>query len=266
MRVWQALLLGVVQGATEFLPVSSSGHLVLVPWILGWEGTAVSFAAVVHLGTLVAAILIMRGDLVELAAGLWRFALTGKPNTGARLALLLALATLPGAIGGLLLEDTIDATFARPPLVAVFLLVTGAVLWLAQAKRGQGLEIWQLTLAGAVGIGVAQLGAIVPGLSRSGLTMAAGLCCGLSPVAAVRFSFLLSLPIIAGAGLFEVAHMVANPPELRLVLAAAVLAAAVGGASMKALLRLAQSKGLRPFAYYCFCFGGLCLLLALARA
>jgi undecaprenyl-diphosphatase len=256
----QALALGILQGATEFLPISSSGHLVLVPWLLNWEEPLLLFDVVVHLGTLLAVLLFFRRDWLTFArAGITalRHHTTEDPDT--RLLLWLALGTIPAALAGLLFESVFQAAFSDPPLVAALLLVT-ALLLLASERR--------YTAERTLVIGLAQAFAIFPGISRSGSTIAAGIYRGQPRPAAARFSFLLASPIIFGAWLKEMLDLRTNPTavghDILLPLFVGCLAAAlVGYVCIWFLMRLLQQQRLYGFAMYCAAFGTLCLLVAL---
>lgn len=262
----QALVLGLVQGLTEFLPVSSSGHLQAVPMLLGWPSGSLAFDVMVHAGTLVAVVVVFRADLVALARG--SLALAGthpdEVRSARRLVLLLALATLPAAMVGVSLEDTITRAFEEPRVVAVGLYVTAVLLVTSERvrrRRGgaagadEGAPVREVGARGALVIGAAQALAIVPGISRSGATIAAGLFAGLSRRAAARFSFLLSIPIIAGTTvrmLPELADPVAGTLALdgpRIALGV-VVATLSGWAAIRVLLRLVERRDLTPFAVY----------------
>jgi undecaprenyl-diphosphatase len=209
----QALVMGIVQGLTEFLPVSSSGHLILVPWLLGWDDrfiTSLAFSVMLHLGTLGALLVYFARDWVRLLRALLdslrERRIGGDPDR--RLVWVLAIATVPAGIIGALLADPVEEATRRPAIVAVALVVGAAILWYADrvGRRDRGLE--GIRPAGGLAIGFAQAFALIPGVSRSGITIAAGLLLGLERDAAARFSFLLAAPTIAGAGLFEAYHVI----------------------------------------------------------
>lgn len=275
MTLFQALVLGIVQGATEFLPISSSGHLVLVPWLLGWQldpEAAFAFDVLVQLGTLLAVLGYFRRDL----AALLRAALSDlrarrldAEGTGAgRLLWLLAAATVPGVLAGLTLRPLVEGAFQSPAAVSAFLLLTAALLFLSErlGRPRQGLEA--MTLRQALGIGAAQALALFPGVSRSGATIAAGLTGGLRRPEAARFSFLMSIPIMLGAGasafwdLLRSGDGLAQAPTLVLgFLAAAV----VGYLSIRWLLGYLGRHPLTAFAWYCTAVGLAGLLLGVLR-
>ncbi|HIE39174.1 MAG TPA: undecaprenyl-diphosphatase UppP [Anaerolineales bacterium] len=265
MSLTHALLLGLLQGATEFLPISSSGHLVLVPWLLGWPEPGLAFDALVHWGTAVAVVGYFWRDWVGLLRGVGRAVRTrSRADPDARLAGLILLGTLPAALAGWLLEDFFEGMFARPVAAAGFLLVTAGVLTLAEGS-GRASVPARLSWADALLIGLAQAVAILPGISRSGATIAAGMGRGLVRASAARFSFLLSTPIILGAGLLQVLDLVsagdlaAQAPILVVGFLTALLS---GLACIHFLLRYLQRRPLYPFALYCALFGIASLLVA----
>jgi undecaprenyl-diphosphatase len=204
----QAVVLGIVQGLTEFLPISSSGHLIIVPAVLGWHDPfidSLAFSVMLHLGTLIALLLYFRREwlaLLRAAVGLLRDrSVLGDPNR--RLVVLLAITVVPGALVGVILNDVIEREVRSPALVAVMLVVGAAVLWLAERWGSRRKSMAELTAPAALGIGLAQAVALIPGISRSGISIAGGLFAGLDRESAARFAFLMAGPIIAGAVLFE---------------------------------------------------------------
>jgi len=258
----RALILGAVQGLTEFLPISSSGHLVLVPFVLGWESgggfqPGVPFDVAVHLGTALAVVAYFRRELWAMAAGAVRVVAgrgRGEDRDHARLALLLLVGSIPAAAAGLLLEGFFEGLFAEPQIAGLLLLGTAALLLAGEAihdrqgepRRGLG----ELGVVDALTVGAFQALAIAPGISRSGATIVAGLGRRLERDAAARFSFLLGLPAIVGAGILKVPDF---PPgtDLVPVIGATVIAAAAGFGAIAFLLRYLRSRTLRPFAVYC---------------
>jgi undecaprenyl-diphosphatase len=269
MNLFQALILGIVQGATEFLPVSSSGHLVLVPWLLGWNdpsnrwyldsgsGFQLVFDVVLHLGTACAILIYFWRDWLDIAWAVVRaIQRRSLADPKARLALLIILGTIPAALAGYFLEDTVEAAFSRPIAAAGFLLVTAALLagseWMGRRER----ELVHLTWIDALLVGIGQALALFPGISRSGATIATGLARGIKRAPAARFSFLLATPIIFGAGSFKVLDliqaggMVSHVPVL---VTGFVAAGIVGYLCIHLLLRYLQDRRLYPFAIYCAC-------------
>lgn len=260
MNLFQAFLLGVLQGATEFLPVSSSGHLVLVPWLLGWAPSGLAFDVVVHWGTALAVVVYFWRDWVNIV----KKARFSEKN----LACLILLGTIPAALLGYLLDDFFEGMFARPIAAASFLLVTAAILTASERLGRRERDLDTLTWLDALLVGLAQALAILPGISRSGSTIAAGLARGLRRELAARFSFLLATPIILGAGLLKVlalaqaGGLAAQAPALAVGF---VTAGAVGLGCIHFLMRYLQRRRLYPFAIYCAAVGVICLLVALAR-
>lgn len=247
------MLWGLIQGLTEFLPISSSGHLVLVPAFLGVEPPDLATSAVLHLGTLVAVLAYYRRDLLIL--------LHFRRDPEARRVLtLLIIGTVPATIG-IATTDQLSAFQESTTAVAVALLVTGVVLVGSGliARRARTLE--DASLPDALVVGVAQATALLPGISRSGMTITAGLGRGLSNVEAARFSFLLAIPAIAGGGLLETVELLGSggiPSDVWL----GVLTAAVSGyLAIAFLIKTLVRVGLRPFAVYCFAVGTLALIL-----
>jgi undecaprenyl-diphosphatase len=273
LSLFQALVLGIVQGLTEYLPVSSSAHLVLVPWALGWEfdpDTAFAFDVLVQMGTLVAVIAFFRNDLVHML----RAVLQALVHRGAiqdpyvRLAGLIVLGTIPAVIAGVALKDTVEAAFGSPLATSGFLLVTAALLLAAEriGKRLRSLDT--ATWKDAVWIGLAQALALFPGLSRSGATISAGLLRGFDRPGSARFSFLLSIPVMIGAGVLTLGDLAALPGAAALVpavLVGFVSAAIVGYASIRWLLGFVTRHSLAVFSAYCAFVGLLGLAIGLMR-
>jgi undecaprenyl-diphosphatase len=274
MTILQAVVLGLVQGATEFLPVSSSAHLVLVPWLLGWEfepRAAFAFDVLVQLGTLAAVIAYFWRDLWTLAHALVTGLVRRRPleDAHARLAWLLVAGTVPAAVFGILLKDMVQEAFANPLMVSVFLLVTAGLLLLSERAARRERDLTSLRLPDALWIGLAQAIALFPGISRSGSTIAGGLWRGLQRPQAARFSFLLAIPAMIGAGVVALDDLLAAPAGLEMLpaLTAGFLAAAgVGFAAIRWLLGYLAKRPLTPFAVYCalIAVGG--VILSVARA
>jgi undecaprenyl-diphosphatase len=266
MDIIQAIILGLVQGASEFVPISSSGHLVLVPWLLGWPPPGLVFDTVVHWGTLVAVLAYFWHDVMALVRA-WGRSLTSRnlSEPEARIAWLIIVGTIPAALMGYLWEDFFESLFAAPIWTAGLLLVTGLILALSEWLGKRRKKAHQLTFLDAIIIGIAQGCAIAPGISRSGATMAAGILRGLKREAAARYSFLLATPIIFGAGLlklldlFEMENATAHLPPLILGFLAAALS---GYLCIRFLLSYLQQGKLYAFAIYCWLAGGACLVIA----
>jgi undecaprenyl-diphosphatase len=269
MNLIQALILGIVQGATEFLPISSSGHLVLVPWLFGWEfdpKAAFVFDVLVQWGTIVAVIGYFRHDLFELGRA-WLLAVWKRQpfeDPQAKLAWLLLVATLPAALLGLLLKSTVERTFDQPLTVSFFLLATAALLYFAEHGSRPFKSMTAIAWADSLWIGFAQSLALFPGISRSGATIAGGLFRGLEREEAARFSFLLSVPTMLGAGLIAIIDLfnTANPLEQIGPLLVGFLAAIMTGwVAIHWLLRFLQHRKLYAFSVYCILIavGGIAL-------
>jgi len=256
MTIGQAIVLGIVQGLGEYLPISSSGHLIVVPWLLGWTVQSLSFDVALHVGTLFAVLWAFAGDWWRLLSGAWRGLRAGRPfqTEEGRLLLCLVLASIPGAVAGVLLEKWADTTFRTPALVGVTMAVMGLVLLLAdrRAEGGTG-TLPSVSLRDAMIIGTAQALALVPGVSRSGSTISAALFLRYKREDAARFSFLLATPITAGAALMKVPHLLKGGDH-GVVAAGMVAAAVVGFASIKLLLAYVRTHTYRPFVWYRLAF------------
>jgi len=245
---WQAAVLGAIQGVTEFLPISSSAHLYVVPELLGWRYEGVAFDVALHWGTLLALLAAFWRDWL----GLFRLALAGgrDERAGALGTLLrLAVASVPAAVAGVLLQDVVEERFRALPLQAATLVVFGLALWLADRARrgGRTADVpgWGTSLL----VGVAQALALVPGVSRSGITMTAGRLAGLDRVSAARFSFLLATPITFGTGLVELRRLPHDLPVLALAVGVAT-SALVGLLAIHGLIRWLGRAGFGAFFAY----------------
>lgn len=264
--IWQAFVLGTIQGLTEFLPVSSSAHLSLTPWVFGWQPAGLAFDVSLHIGTLVALVWYFRSEWAKVIRGSITLLKHHKPvDEGSRMALFIGIATVPAGIAGLLLEDLAETVFRAPIITAIALIVMGAILWSVDAKVAQERTREQMTWRDALLVGFAQCLALVPGVSRSGSTITAGRALGFDRGTAAVFSFLMSLPIIAAAAIFKV------PDALResgLTLPLVVGIAAAGASSWLAisvLLRFVRSNSYAVFAFYRFALGALILGLIATR-
>ncbi len=270
MTVARALVLGILQGLGEFLPISSSGHLIVVPWLCGWPDSGLSFDVALHLGTLVAVAAAFWQDWLRMLTAFFRALPSGRilADPQARLLVYLALASVPGAIAGLLLDKWAETTFRAPGLVAAMMLVVGVVLWAAD-RRGDRARVaadTEVSLGEALLIGCAQALAIVPGTSRSGVTISAALFLGQRRDQAARFSFLLALPITAGAALVKVPHLLRTGSETVPVLVGMAAAAVAGFAAIRLLLAYVRTRSYRPFVAYRVAFALAVWALLLWRA
>lgn len=269
ITIFEAIVLGVVQGLAEFLPISSSGHLILVPWLLGWPSHGLVFDLALHLGTSIALLGYFWRDWLVLATAVIRGLVDARARASHqwRLAWLIAIGCIPAAIVGMVFEDLIEATFRQPALIAVLLIAFGLVLLVADVvgKRERSLE--QVTLTDALVIGCAQVLALAPGVSRSGITMTAGLFRGLDRGTAARFSFLLSAPITVAAALYKLRVLVREPltaSETVGFLVGIVTAAVVGALAIGFLLRYLQRQPVNVFVWYRVGAGLLVLALVYA--
>ncbi|WP_334110019.1 undecaprenyl-diphosphatase UppP [Thermodesulfitimonas autotrophica] len=260
MSITEAVVLGIVQGLGEFLPISSSAHLVLTPWFFGWPDPGLSFDVALHLGTLVAVIAYFWRDWLTLAT----HGLRGTRSRESRLFWYLVVATVPGGLAGMALEKYAETTFRAPGLVGLMLIFMGLILYWADHRGPRARGIWQVGWGDAFLIGFAQALAIVPGVSRSGATIAAGRFLGLDREAATRFSFLLSLPIILGAGLFSLRHIGAQ--DLTLPFWVGVVTSGITGfAAIAFLLRFVVTRNFNVFVWYRGILGLLTIVTALSR-
>ena len=257
--LFQALVMGVVQGLTEFLPISSSGHLILVPFLFGWTDpfiTSLAFSVMLHIGTLAALLVFFRADWLRLVpAGLATLrdrSFRGDPDR--KLAWLLVAATIPAAIAGFLLNDVIEEQVREPGLVALTLVIGGAIMWLADHWGSQKKDVDDVTFPIATGLGFAQAIALIPGISRSGISISAARFAGLNREAAARFSFLMATPITLGAAIFEVRKLVTGEAgvavELGPLIVGMVAAFVSGMLAIGFLLQYLRTRSLNVFVAY----------------
>ena len=259
--VLQAIVLGIVQGLTEFLPVSSSAHLILVPWLLKWqEDPGLAFDVVLHLGTLLALIVFYWREWLEMV-----LSLVNGDSVRRRLLFLLIVASVPGAIIGVLLEKQAETIFRSPTLIAVTLATLGLILWAADAFGSKKRKIDDLTLVDALLIGLSQALAIIPGVSRSGATITTARFLGIDRPDAANFSFLMATPIIAGAGLLEARKFFHSglTPQLGWGFAASAVFSLI---AIVWLLSYVRTHTYRLFAIYRIALAILVVIVALARA
>jgi undecaprenyl-diphosphatase len=255
----QAIFLGLVQGLGEFLPISSSAHLVLVPWLFKWPDPGLTFDIALHMGTLVAVIAYFWKDWLHLTIK----GLTDRSSRDGRLFWYLVLASVPGAAIGFLLENKAETVFRTPLLIAVMLIVMGMLLSWADRKSARDTEVRNISLGSSFLIGMSQALAIIPGVSRSGITMSAGLMLGLTREGAARFSFLLSTPIILGAALVKMPHVISHPDMITLNFIIGMLVSCITGIlSIGFLLRYVQSKNFLPFVWYRYVIGAIVIIVA----
>jgi undecaprenyl-diphosphatase len=266
MSLLQAIVLGIVQGLTEFLPVSSSAHLALIPWAFGWQDPGLAFDVSLHFGTLLAVLWFFSDEWIRLIRSALSIVTTRRLDTPEkRRVVFLIIATIPGGIAGLLLERYAESYFRSPTLIAVVLIVLGLILWLADKVAPQQRSMDDMTWGQALALGVAQCFALVPGVSRSGSTITAGRALGFNRESAAVFSFLMSMPITAGAALKEVPKAL-QQHGLSAELLVGVLASALSGwLAITVLLRYVSRHSYGIFAVYRVLLGIGVLLLVYAR-
>lgn len=273
MPLFHALILALVQAATEFLPVSSTAHLILTPWLLGWQDHGLLFDIALHLGTLIAVLVYfaktwVRLSFLAIGREVW------KPEPGEvdhdlyenpKLMWLLVAATIPAGITGLLLKDYVETVFRSPAVIGVMLIVVGLVMAYADKRANLVRNLDNLSFRDAMTVGCAQALALIPGTSRSGITITAAMFLGITRYSAARFSFLLSTPIILGAGLkafLDAADQGGVPAEMHAPFAVGVIASAIFGYAVIAFfLRYLQTATLSVFVYYRVILGTVVLAL-----
>jgi undecaprenyl-diphosphatase len=297
LTYFQAIVLGLLQGISELFPISSIGHLVVLPWLFGWHGIVaaesqsesyfLSFLVLLHVGTAIALLIFYRKTWLRIIKGFFASLGIGQPkvmNADGRLAWLLLAATIPAGIIGLVFEHKLRTQFAKPVLAMIFLIINGCILLAGdryQQRHGQRRRVGtepsmtstaqqvsqKLTLRRASLIGVAQVGALIAGISRSGITMVSGLYSGLNNEDAARFSFLLATPIILGAGLVKLPDFFSNlDAHVRGQIVLGGVAAAIAAYfAVRYLDKYFQNKSLRPFGWYCIIAGVALLLLGVVR-
>ncbi len=275
MSTIEAILLGIIQGLTEFLPVSSSGHLVMFQQLFGLKEAELFFDVCVHLGTLFAVMVVFRQEIMNIILALMRlFASSGSKKTVSqiiesdpdlKLAMLIIIGSIPTAVLGLLFRGIADRLFASAFIAGIMLIVTGLLLWITRwaATRLKQAGADRLTPKNALIIGVVQGLAIIPGISRSGSTISIGLLLGIDRETAARYSFLLSIPAIVGAGALSLKDALSHTdPVIRLSLLGAAAAALVGYVALKVLLSMVKKGHLYVFAPYCWAVGIIAILFS----
>ena len=259
----EAVVLALMQGLTEFLPVSSSAHLILLPRFLGWADQGLAFDVAVHLGTLTAVLVYFRPELSVIVRA-WLGSLRGDrtDENNARLGWSLLFATIPAGLAGLLFYEFIESTLRLPLVIALATGIFGVLLGLADRRGGVGRSEYTVTLGIAMVIGLAQAIALIPGTSRSGITITAGLALGLSRQAAARFSFLMAIPVIALAAMLELWQLLQQrAPVQWSIMALAVLVAGLSAyACIGVFLRALERVSMWPFAIYRVLMAGVILV------
>jgi len=268
MPLYQAIVLAIVQGLTEFLPVSSTAHLVLFPWFAGWKDPGLTFDVALHAGTLVAVVIFFWRMWVEMLKAAVGLGDSENPEVrqNRRLFWLMVIGTIPAGIAGLAFEKQAESAFRTPLVIGLALIVVGLIMWWGEAVSRDSESLKEVTLWDSVVVGIAQAFAVIPGVSRSGSTMTAGLFRSMKRETAARFSFLLSTPIIAGAALkkgLEVRHE-GLPPDMRMpFLVGIVVSAIVGYIVIGWLIRYLERRTFRVFVIYRIALGVIVLALGL---
>ncbi len=287
MEIWQAIVLGIVQGLTEFLPISSSAHLIIFPWLLDWETPGLSFDAALHLGTLAAVLVYFRQEITRMIAAIPRALsnplglLMGRVESptdrdpDARMGLLIFVATIPGLVVGLLFEQQIDEFFHADDasgtaiaVIATMLIVVGLVMLAAERIGQRNVQAADMVWRDAAIIGVAQAIALIPGTSRSGATISAGLFRGLTRADAARFSFLAGMPLVLGVGVKSLLDAIGEGMtghEVALFASGAISAGVVGFLAISGLLRFLANRSTLVFVVYRIGFGLLLLAILAVR-
>jgi undecaprenyl-diphosphatase len=272
LDILSAIILGAVQGISEFLPISSSGHLVLVPALLGIE-TGLAFDTILHIGTLVAIFTFFWKDIINLIKGfilsiidltegvdIFKRELHRVPEK--RFAWLIIVGTIPTGIMGILLKDAIETIFRGTLFVGIFLLVTAAVLYYSERHSSGQITQKDMSFKQALIVGICQGLAVFPGISRSGSTIASGLCLGLNREYAARYSFLLSIPAVIGAGLIQIKDIATLDASVSVLLAGFISSVIFGYLSIKLLMKMIKGWSLDIFAYYCTIIGIITIILS----
>jgi undecaprenyl-diphosphatase len=264
--IFQSFILGALQGLAEFLPISSSAHLSLAPWAFGWEEPGLAFDVALHVGTLVALLGYFRQEWIALIRSALSIVVDRKVETPEQQRVVfLIIATIPGAIAGLLLEKQAETVFRAPAITAVALMVMGAILWFVDARAERIRHLDDMRWRDALIIGCAQAFALIPGVSRSGATITAGRALKLERADAATFSFMMSMPIIAAAAVLKVPkalHENGVTPALMVGVGTAAISSAI---AISVLLRFVRTRGFGVFAVYRLVLGAAVLALVFSR-
>lgn len=274
MELYQAVVLGIIQGLTEFLPISSSGHLVMSQYLFGLKEPEIFFDVCLHVGTLVAVIIYFRKDIfsiistvVKSSASLIKKEISMEEamgNTDIKMALLIIVGTVPTVIAGLLIKQIASLLFSSVLIVGMMLILTGFILWVTQKIGDKTIEMKDFSMKKALAIGVVQGLAVTPGISRSGSTIAIGLFLGLNREIAARYSFLLSIPAIAGAALLSLKDIEGlHGIAYETVIPGMLISAVVGYLALSLLVYIVKKGQLHIFAPYCWVAGCVAILLGL---
>jgi len=262
MNILESIFLGMVQGITEFLPISSSGHLVFFQSLFGMEEPQLFFDVMVHFGTLLAVVVYFRKDIWGIIIGVKGLLKRGERNKeGVKLLFLIIVATIPSGLMGIFFKDWFESLFSKPKIVGIMLLITGLVLWLTRFSKEEGKKIGKMSVKDALFIGIAQGAAIIPGISRSGTTISTGLLCGLDRELSGKFSFLLSIPAVLGATFLE-SRKFGSVSEVWMSLPGMIIAFIGGLFSLTFLIKMIKFGKMKNFSYYCWGVGILMIFIA----
>lgn len=266
MTIFQAIVLGLIQGLTEFLPISSSAHLSLAPYLFGWRDPGLAFDVALHFGSLLAVLWFFKQEWMLLSKAAWEIVTTRRIETvEQKRVLFIVLATIPGAIGGLVLEEKAETVFRAPALTAIALIVMGIILWAADRFSSQDRPMEKMRWIDAVLIGTAQVVALVPGVSRSGSTITTGRILGFNRQSAAIFSFLMSMPITAAALVLKVPDVL-REGGLGVQVVVGVIAAGVSSwLAISVLLKYVSRRSYGVFALYRVALGIIVLLIIYSR-
>lgn len=264
MSTFEAIILALIQGLTEFLPISSSAHLILPSQLLGWQDQGLAFDVAVHVGTLAAVVFYYRQQVGELLVG-WLGSFRGQYNESSRLAWFIIWATVPAGLAGLFGADLLENYGRSALVIATTTILFGLLLWYADRRASEKAELRTLTLRQAMFIGIAQAIALIPGTSRSGITITAGLLLGLTRTDAARFSFLLSIPVITLAGGYKGLQLVqqAEPVAWSLVLIGMLVSFVAAYVCIKLFLQIIERMGMLPFVLYRLALGAVLFFMFL---
>jgi undecaprenyl-diphosphatase len=268
MPIYQVVVLAVVQALTEFLPISSTAHLVLIPWLFGWKDGGLTFDVALHAGTLVAVIIYFFRDWVQIIAQGFGLNIGSDPDLKQNRSLLwlLAAGSIPIGIVGYLFDKQADTTWRQPYVIGTMLIVVGIVMWMAERRRIGSKSMSTIQLSDSIAVGLAQAISVIPGTSRSGATISAGLFRNMNREAAARFSFLLSTPAIAAAVLkkfWDVHKEGGIPADMKTPIVVGIVVSGLLGAVVIAFfLRYLRRSSLMPFVYYRIVFGIIVIALA----
>src|ERR1700733_2822045 len=268
MPIYQAVVLAIVQALTEFLPISSTAHLVLIPWLFGWKDPGLTFDVALHAGTLLAVILYFFRDWIQIIGQAFGLNIGRDQDLKQNRTLLwlLAVGSIPIGIFGYLFDKQADTTWRQPYVIGTMLIVVGIVMWMAERRRIGSKSMSTIQISDSISVGLAQAVSVIPGTSRSGATISAGLFRNMNRETAARFSFLLSTPAIGAAVLkkaWDVHKEGGIPADMKLPIAVGIIVSGVLGAIVIAFfLRYLRRSSLMPFVYYRIVFGIIVIALA----